>query len=76
MQAAPDNFNKTKTITGLKAEFAITDVDYLKTWQIDDHHIHCELKFSAKQSIQNDEIRHFLHENFAIESCTIEQVLV
>ena len=52
------------------------EIDYLKTWQIDDHHIHCELKFSAKQNINNDEIRHFLHANFAIESCTIEQVLV
>ena len=76
MQAAPDNFAVTDAINRLKAQFAITDVDYLKTWQIDDHHVHCELKFRAKQSISNDDIRHFLHNNFAIESCTIEQVLV
>ncbi len=76
MQAAPDNFALAAATTELKTQFAITDIDYLKTWQIDDHHVHCELKFSAKHNINNDEIRHFLHDNFAIESCTIEQVLV
>lgn len=76
MQVAPSHCESTHVSEQLISAFPISNIEYIKAWQLDEHTVHCELKFCAHQTIDNNEIRQFLQDKFAIKACTIEQVLV
>ncbi len=76
MQAAPDNFNQEAVKSELHNQFKIHEIIYIKTWQLDDNNIHCELKLATNELVTTDIIKDFLHTNYGVEHCTIEQVLV
>ncbi|WP_404344093.1 cation diffusion facilitator family transporter [Pseudoalteromonas mariniglutinosa] len=73
MQAAPADLDRQHIIASLTQQFAISKVDDLKVWQLDEHHLHCELKLTASADLELMAIKQFLQNQFSITHCTIEQ---
>lgn len=72
MQAAPADFDRQTIISSLTTEFSLTKVHSLKAWQSDDSTTYCELVITASAIPDLNNIKTYLHDNFAVEHCIIE----
>lgn len=72
MQAAPANFDQQLISKQLLQQFAITQIKSIKAWQLDDTTTHCEIVLQTNTQIELNAIKHYLHDEFAIEHCVIE----
>lgn len=72
MQAAPANFDQQLISKQLLQQFAITQIKSIKAWQLDDNTTHCEIVLQTNTQIELNVIKHYLHDEFAIEHCVIE----
>ncbi|WP_418609519.1 cation diffusion facilitator family transporter [Pseudoalteromonas sp. US3C1013] len=72
MQAAPIGFDQQLISKKLLQQFAITQIKSIKAWQLDDTTTHCEIVMQTDTPIELNAIKHYLHDEFAIEHCVIE----
>lgn len=72
MQAAPIGFDQQLISKKLLQQFAITQIKSIKAWQLDDTTTHCEIVMQTDTPIELNAIKHYLHDEFAIEHCIIE----
>jgi cobalt-zinc-cadmium efflux system protein len=72
MQAAPIDFDQQLISKKLLQQFAITQIKSIKAWQLDDTTTHCEIVMQTDTPIELNAIKHYLHDEFAIEHCVIE----
>lgn len=73
MQAAPDDFDRNQVSLALSKQFAIGQVHSLKAWQLDDNQTCCELVLTTSAELVLDDIKDYLHHEFAIAHCIIER---
>ena len=74
MQAAPLDFDQQLISKKLLQQFAIAQIHSIKAWQLDDNTTHCEIVLQTDTPIELNAIKHYLHDEFAIEHCIIEVV--
>lgn len=73
MQAAPDDFDRNQVSLALSKQFAIGQVHSLKAWQLDDNQTCCELVLTTSAELVLDDVKDYLHHEFAIAHCIIER---
>ena len=72
MQTAPSNLDTDALTRAIKKEFNIESVVSIKVWLLDDTQSHCELVISTKTRVKLTDVKRFMHDNFNIENCIIE----